>query len=58
MFLFFAALSPAFGFIKVLKSVNISNKICSSKIRYWYHKTQNMMLSLNPLKKEIPQKKL
>ncbi len=49
MFLFFLALSLVFGFIKVKKSVNISNKICSSKIRYGYHKTQNMMLSLNPL---------
>jgi hypothetical protein len=37
---------------KLAKSVNISKrKIYFAKIPYGYHKTENLMLSLNPLKK-------
>jgi hypothetical protein len=49
-FLFFEPFRPILA-LKLAKSAKMSNNIFWAKIRFWHHKTQNLMLSSNPLKK-------
>jgi hypothetical protein len=50
-FYFFQAISSDFGFKVSKKCSHKQKKLNFSRIRYLYHKMQNLMLSSNPLKK-------